>query len=120
MCALSEYLRDPRPQLKSAAVETPSAVLQADREERAEEFAEMYNESTLKQANDLLLSGGVGGPKKTRVSMMTSLELSVKQETTTPFWFALKTLVKVLLPLRLVFMHLVILVNKTPGTPYAP
>jgi hypothetical protein len=68
---------------------------QADRDGRADEFADMYEESTLKQANDQLFSGGVGGPKKTRLSMMTSLELSVKQETTTPFWFALKTLIKV-------------------------
>jgi hypothetical protein len=66
---------------------------QADRENRAGELAEAYAASKLKAANDAELERLAG--ERSLVSEKTMTELSVKRATATPFFWALKTLIKV-------------------------
>lgn len=73
--------------------------LKADRDGKAKAFADTYAASTLKGKNDEeqdgLAIGALRGGKSARASMATLKELSVKEGTVTPAWWAIKTLLKV-------------------------
>ncbi|KAK9815892.1 hypothetical protein WJX72_011513 [[Myrmecia] bisecta] len=70
----------------------------ADRQGLAGDFADVYEASELRERNDAMMRGATGvgacGRGAGRASVMTLGELEVKQETSTPFWHALKTLLK--------------------------
>ncbi len=70
--------------------------MQADRDGRAEEFADAYAESELFAENGRMMTGRPG--TESRTSITTIQELAVKQGTVTPFWWGLWVLIKVCLP----------------------
>lgn len=76
--------------------EISNARAQADREGRADEFADAYAESELFGENARMMSARPG--MESRTSITTIQELAVKQGTVTPFWWGLWVLIKVRLP----------------------
>lgn len=67
-------------------------IVQADREKRGPELADLYANSDLKKENDASLAGFVD--EKDDIDAATMKELSIKRATVTPFFSALKTLLK--------------------------
>ena len=70
--------------------------MQADRDGRADEFADAYAESELFAENGRMMTGRPG--TESRTSITTIQELAVKQGTVTPFWWGLWVLIKVCIP----------------------
>lgn len=66
---------------------------QADRDGRADEFADAYAESELYAENARLMTSRPG--MESRTSITTIQELAVTQGTVTPFWWGLWVLIKV-------------------------
>ncbi|CAL8472002.1 g11544 [Coccomyxa elongata] len=69
-----------------------SITTKADRDGRAEEFADAYAESELFAENGRMMTGRPG--TESRTSITTIQELAVKQGTVTPFWWGLWVLIK--------------------------
>ncbi|GMH35776.1 hypothetical protein BSKO_03644 [Bryopsis sp. KO-2023] len=67
-------------------------IVQADREKKGGELAKSYESSELKKENDADLEGFL--KEKDEVSGDTLKELAIKRATVTPFYSALKTLIK--------------------------